>query len=314
MKRILLVAAAGVLLLAGGCGQGEEEPDAVIGVSVLTFANPFFNELSGAIVDEAAKHNYKVIVVDGNEDVVLQDRQVDDFITQQVDAIVLCPCNAKSIGSTIVKANKAGIPVFTADTGSLSDQGKVVCHVATANEEGGRKAAEAVIEMLDGKGKVAVLDYPEVESVRLRTKGFKEVMSGAPGIEVVGYWPGGGERKKSSGSAEDVLENYQDLDGFFCINDPSAMGAINAVEKLRKADQVKIVGFDAQLEARRAVRDGRMYATIVQYPEQIGSTVADRVHQHLIGEEVEREILIPVKIYRKADGETDPRLEEASGP
>lgn len=300
MKRVLLATALAALLLPGGCSDPAEQPAAVIGVSVLTFDNPFFKEVAEAIEKEAAKHNYKVIVVDGAEDPAKQDQQVDDFITKQVNAIILCPCDCTAVGATIVKANKAGIPVFTADLTSLADQGEVVSHVATDNEEGGRKAAEAVIEMLGGSGKVAVLDYERAESCKLRIAGFKEVISKAPGITVVGYWPGGGNETVSSPAAATILETHGDLDAFFCVNDPSAMGAINAIERAEKQDQVRVVGFDAQQFAREAVREGKLYATIVQYPKRIGRLSADAVHRHLIGEEVEREILIPVKTYRTA--------------
>jgi ribose transport system substrate-binding protein len=295
---------------AAGCGSADSQskPDAVIGVSVLTKSNPFFNELADAIVEEAAKHNYRVVVADGNNQQVTQDQQVDDFITKQVDAIVLCPCDSKAVGATIVKANQVGIPVFTADIASLSDQGKVVCHVATDNFAGGKAAADAVIEVLGGKGKVAILDFPEVESVILRTKGFFEKIKEAPGIQVVTTLPGGGDEAKSADAAKDILQSHQDLDAFFCINDPSAKGAINAIEELGKTGRVKVVGFDAQLFARQFVRDGQLYATIVQYPKEIGATVADRIHRHLVGKDVEPERLIKVNIYRKADADKDPLL------
>jgi ribose transport system substrate-binding protein len=289
---------------------GVAKPDAVIGVSVLTTTNPFFNELSGAIVDEAAKHNYKVIVTAGEQDPEKQDQQVEDFITKQVDAIVLCPCDSRAVGATIAKANRAQIPVFTADIASLSDEGHVVCHVATDNRDGGRAAAKAVIEMLDGKGKVAVLNHPRIESAIMREEGFMEEIKSAPGIEVVAVLPGGGEKKMSFDAANDLVQTYPDLDGLFCINDPSALGAAEALKDDVASGKIKIVGFDAQPEARRAVKAGTLYATIVQYPKKIGGTVADAVHRHLVGKDVEPEILIPVTIYRKADAEADPTLKE----
>lgn len=314
---------AGMALLAlVGCGPGQEEgpdgpqqeerPDAVIGVSVLTFSNPFFHELADAIADEAAKYNYKVIITDGDFDSVRQDQQVADFITQQVNAIVLCPCDSEAVGATIAKANAAGIPVFTADIASLAEQGEVVCHVATDNYEGGRKAAEAVIEVLNGSGKVAILDYPVIESVIMRTDGFHDVIDPlSPAIEIVATLPGDGEKAKSKSAAEDILQSHPDLDVFFCVNDPSALGAVVAIERAQMQDQVSVVGFDAQLEARLAVRKGLLYATVTQYPKQIGAKTADAVHRYLLGEEVEREILIPAAIYRKADADADPELADA---
>ncbi|NQT12181.1 MAG: substrate-binding domain-containing protein [Planctomycetes bacterium] len=340
MKRILpwmVLACAPAMLMAGllGCrpgGSGDaggdatgtattEAPDAVIGVSVLTMTNPFFNELSGAIVDEGAKHNYKVIVTSGEMDPQKQDQQVDDFITKQVDAIVLCPCDSRAVGATIQKANRAGIPVFTADIASLAEEGDVVCHVATDNLDGGRAAARAVVEMLDGEGKIAMLNHPRIESAILREKGFKEEIEkhnqekggGKAGIEIVTILPGGGERKMSFDAAKDILQTYPDLDGLFAINDPSAMGAAEALKAEVESGRIRIVGFDAQTEAREATKEGTLYATIVQYPKRIGSTVADAAHQYLVGKDIDPEILIPVTIYRKADADADPMLNEKSG-
>jgi ribose transport system substrate-binding protein len=322
-RRTLLLEACVLAVVAGvtGCKPSNntaDQPgssggsDAVIGVSVLTFSNPFFIELSDAIKEEAAKHNYRVIVADGDMDPVTQDHQVDDFITKQVTAIVLCPCDSRSVGASIKKANEANIPVFTADIASLSDQGQVVCHVATDNYGGGEAAAEAVIEMLDGEGKVAILNHPRIESAIMREEGFNEAIKEAPKIEVVATLPGGGEKKMSLDAAKDLIQTHPGLDGLFCINDPSALGAAEALKTEVASGQIQIVGFDAQKPARIAVKDGQLYATIVQYPKKIGSTVADAVHQYLVGKEIQKEILIPVSIYRKADADEDPTLKQAA--
>ena len=289
----------------GAPARTATEPDAVIGVSVLTSDNPFFGQLADALEDEAAKYNYEVIKTAGQQKPLVQDQQVDDFITGNVDAIVLCPCDSQAVGATIEKANGAGIPVFTADIAKLSEKGEVVCHVATDNFGGGEAAADAVIEMLGGKGKVAVLNHPRIESAILREKGFMERIKQAPEIEVVGVLFGGGERKASFDSTKDILQTHPDLNGLFCINDPSALGAARAIKELGKEKQVQIVGFDAQAEAREAIKKGTLYATIVQYPERIGRTTAEAIHNHLIGKEVEAEILIPVTIYRKADADAE---------
>ncbi len=325
MKQVFRVAAlrlAAVWLLLAGCTaserpggsprpQGEPEPDAVIGVSVLTLSNPFFIELAGSIEEVAGKHNYKVLVTGGEQDPVRQDHQVDDFITKGVDAVILCPCDSKAVGASIVKANQAGIAVFTCDIASMSDQGEVVCHVATDNFGGGRAAAQAVIEMLRGRGKVAILNHPRIESALMREQGFlEEIKEKGPEITVAAILPGGGEKEMSYNATNDLLQSHSDLDGMFCINDPSALGAAQALKEAGVADRVRIVGFDAQKPARQAVKEGRLYATIVQYPKRIGGTVAEQVYRYLVGKQVEKEILIPVTIYRKADADADPTLAE----
>ena len=102
-----------------GTGSAVPSPSAArkgtIGVSVLTLTNPFFKVIGDTITEEARKHGYDVIVTSGEFDVARQQNQVKDFIVKKVAAIVLCPCDSRSIGPAIEEANAAGIPVFTAD-------------------------------------------------------------------------------------------------------------------------------------------------------------------------------------------------------
>jgi len=195
-----VVVALAVAALLAGCGEKKaEKAKKLIGLSVLTLTNPFFKVIADAMSEEAAKHGYEVLVTSGEFDVARQQNQVKDFIVKGVAAIVLCPCDSKAIGPVIKEANEAGIPVFTADIACLAPGAKVVSHIATDNYGGGRLAAKAVIEAIGGKGKVAIIDHPEVESVILRTKGFEEEVAEANkkpevDIEIVAKLPGGGLR------------------------------------------------------------------------------------------------------------------------
>jgi ribose transport system substrate-binding protein len=226
---------------------------------------------------------------------------------------VLCPCDSKAIGTSIVEANKAGIPVFTADIAALAPEAKVVSHVATDNYGGGKEAAAAIIEALGGSGKVAILDHPEVESVMLRTKGFEETIAkhnaaGKGKIEIVTKLPGGGARDRSFKAAEDILQAHPDLNGIFAINDPSALGAVAALEKAGRQAKVKVVGFDGMPEGKQAIRDGRIYADPIQFPDRIGRQTAQAIAKYLAGEDLPREVLIPTALYRRADADKDPAL------
>jgi ribose transport system substrate-binding protein len=166
MRRFLLLAA--ISLLVSGCSAGKP-PRRTIGLSVLILTNPFFKEIADTMREEAAKHGYDVIAVSGDENIDKQKKQVEDFLVRQVDAIVLCPCDSKSIGTVIQKANAEGVPVFTVDIGCLAPEAKVVCHIATDNYSGGKQAAVAMIEALgEVGGKVAILDHKHVESCQQR--------------------------------------------------------------------------------------------------------------------------------------------------
>src|ERR1041384_3986853 len=314
MKK-LIAAVIGLVAVSALIGEANAADKArkTIGVSLLTTTNPFFVDMGNAMKAEAAKSGIDVIVVGAEFDPSKQKDQVSDFIVKHVDAIVLCPADSKAIGTSIAAAHKAGIPVFTADIAAISERDKVLTHVATDNLGGGKEAGRAMIEALGGSGKVAILDHPEVESVILRTKGFEQVISehnrkGEGKIEVVAKLPGGGAKEKSYKAAEDILQAHPDLNGIFAINDPSALGAVATLEKGGKLDKVKVVGFDGQPEGKQAIKDGKIYADPIQFPNKIGQQTVQAIVKYMNGEDVPKEILIPTAIYRKADAQKDSTL------
>lgn len=292
---------------AGTAASGK--PKIVIGVSLLSMANPFFKIMAEAMKEEAAKEGFEPpIITAGEFDPARQKDQVNDFIVKKVSAIVLAPCDSKSIGTSIQEANKAGIPVFTSDIACLDKAAKVKSHIATDNYGGGILAGKAMIEALHGKGKIAIIDHPEVESVIQRTEGFKSILKTAPGIEIVTTLPGGAARDTSFKTAQDILEKYPKLDGIFAINDESALGTVAALEKAGRASKIKVIGFDGMVEARKAIKDGKIYAETVQYPDQIGKVTIQTIGKFLAGENVPPQTLLDTKIYTKADADKDPTV------
>jgi ribose transport system substrate-binding protein len=279
-----------------------------IGLSVLTLTNPFFKEIADEFTAAAEKQGYRVVAVSGDFDVARQQNQVQDFIVRQSAAIVLCPCDSRAIGPAIREADAAGIPVFTADIACLAPGAKVVSHIATDNYGGGKQAADAMIEALGpAGGKVVILDYKQAESCLLRVKGFKEVIerhnAAHPhaAVQIVSELPGDGQKDKGYKAAEDALQAHPDLAGVFAINDPSALGARAAIEKANKTAQVKIIGFDGQLDGKQAIRDGKIYADPIQFPDRIAKLAVDSIVRYFDGDTVPPQQLIPTALYRQAD-------------
>ena len=301
----------------GATSQGEPHRG-TIGLSLLTLTNPFFNVIADNVRDEAAKHGYDVLVVSGEFDVARQQNQVKDFIVKKCAAIILTPCDSRSIVPAIREANEAGIPVFTADIAVLDHTVRVVSHIATDNYQGGKLAGEAMIEALgEAGGKVIILDFKQAESCIMRVKGFKEVIAAynhgreRGKILIMSELPGDGQKDKGYRMTEDALQAHPDFAGIFAINDPSALGAVGALENAGKLDQVKIIAFDGQPEGKRAIKEGLIYADPVQFPDQIGRKTVRTIVKYLEGDDVQKEILIPTALYRQEDGLKDPELERA---
>jgi ribose transport system substrate-binding protein len=318
MKLRLLLLACATLIAA--CGKTSDKTAAAnakgtIGVSLLTLQNPFFKVIGDHITAEAAKSGYDTLVVSADNDVARQSNQVKDFIVKKAAAIVLSPADSKAIVPVIQEANAAGIPVFTVDVPCNEPGVKIVTQVATDNFGGGKEAGKAMIEALKGQGgKIGVLDLKQVESCILRVKGFKEVIKGhndwanAPKIEIVSELDGGGAKDKGYKAAEDMLQAHPDMVGIFAINDPSALGARGALEKAGRADKVVIIGFDGQPEGKQAIKDGKIYADPIQFPDKMGVEVVRAFLRHSKGEELPPQMLIPTSLYRQSDGAADAAL------
>ncbi len=308
------VLAAVTLVSCSEKGGREGGMRGTIAVSLLTLENPFFKIIGDHLAAEARAQGFEVLVVSADKDMAKQGNQVKDFIVKGVDAIVLSPCDPKSVVPVIQEANAAGIPVFTVDIPCPDPAAKVVTQIATDNYGGGREAGEAMIEVL-GKsgGKVAILHLKQAQSCVLRVKGFREVINafnarGGPRIQLVMEIDGGGARDIGYRAAEDALQAHPDLRGIFAINDPSALGARAALEKAKKADQVTIIGFDGMREGKVAIKEGKVYADPIQFPDRMGVEIVKAFVKWSRGEVVPPEILIPTKLYRKADGEGDADL------
>jgi ribose transport system substrate-binding protein len=273
-----------------------------IGVSIQNREAQFYQDMESGMKSEAQKYGYTVTVVDASRDNAKQQSQVEDFISQKVDAIVLTPYDSQAIGSAIVEANKAGIPVFTADIANTSNQGTVVAHIASDNVQGGGQAAKLMCAALPGHaGEVAIIDEPEVTSVQDRVKGFKAGLAACPGAKVVADIDGGGERAKASSVAEDLLQSHKNLKGIFGINDDSALGAAKAIQAAGLTGKIAVIGYDATPEARAAIKAGTMYGDAIQHPDQIGAKTIDAIVLSFTGKPVAKKIAVPVGTFTKAD-------------
>jgi ribose transport system substrate-binding protein len=273
-----------------------------IGVSIQNREAQFYQDMEAGMRSEAAKFGYKLLVVDANRDNAKQQSQVEDFISKKVDAIVLTPYDSQAIGSAIVEANDASIPVFTADIASTSSQGNVVAHVASDNVQGGFQAGKLICQAVGKTGTVAIVDEPEVTSVQDRVKGFKAALAQlCPGVTVVADVDSGGTRTKANSDTGDILQAHKNLKGIFGINDDSALGALTAVKAAGLTGKVAIVGYDLSPEARAAIASGAMYGDVIQFPKKIGASTIDVIAGYFGGKTPASRVKIDVGSFTQAD-------------
>ncbi len=268
-----------------------------IGVSLLTLQHQFYQELRAGLESATVEYGYRPVIVSAEFDPSRQANQIDEFIVQKMDAIVVSPCDSKSVGASIAAANQAKIPVFTADIANLSTIGIVVSHIASDNLQGGRQAASLLAKAIANKGAVAILSHPEVASVSDRVKGFKEQIAKYPEIAVMAELSADGRRDKAVRVTEDLLESHPDLVGVFGINDDTALGALAAIEAAGKVGKIQIVGYDATPEARSKIDSGVLYGDVIQNPRRIGELTMRAIHDFFSGTSPPSTIAVEVSTY-----------------
>ena len=289
-----------ILMILGIAVSAAPKKQVVVGVSLLTREHVFYNNIESALNKRAKELGVKLIVQDASRDSNKQLSQVQDFITQKVNAIILCPTNSAGSKTMVELANKANIPVFTMD---ISSDGKTVAHVATDNYKGGELAAEYVAKkMLPGaKGEVAIVTYSEVESCVNREKGFKDFLTkNYPDIKVVDTQNCSGDQAKAADVTQNMLLKHPNLQEIFGVGDPFAMGALSAIKAANK--NVQVIGFDGNPEGINEIKSGGLWkADVAQDPAAIGAKTLEAVMAKLSGKSVPKLIPIAPKIIDKSN-------------
>ena len=299
LKRPLVLLSAASLLLIGcnrgaTTGEGAAKKRPVIGVSLLTQAHAFYKDLEDGLRDEAKARDMDLVIVACEMDPAKQAAQIEDFVAQHVSALLLAPCDSSAVGQNLQSAERANIPVFTADIAAKS--GKIVSHVASDNVLGGRLAAKALAVFLADKGRVVIIDDPTRASVQDRVRGFEDELKGHPGMTIVAKPSGDGQRAHAMSVMEDMLQAHPDVNGVFAINDDTALGALSVLEAGGRAGVV-IVGYDATAEAQAAIKRGSaLRADVIQYPKKIGKTAIDMIADYLAGQPVSPTVSVEVGV------------------
>ncbi len=296
MKRIRFLPC--VVLALASCARSAQNGRPQVGVTLLTEAHVFYQDLKRGMQAAADSLGIDLHVVAGEWDLARQTAQVQNFVTQNMDAIVIAPVNSSGIVSAVQEARSAGVPVFTADI--AADGGGVVAHIASDNRQGGRLLGSYLAERLGGHGSVAILDQPTVTSVQDRVAGFREALADYPGIQIVAA-PAveRGLRDVAKQKMDNLLTSDRTLDAIFGSNDDCALGALAAVQAAGRTNML-IVGYDATPEARTAISGNTaLVADAVQHPEVIGRRAIETVAAYLRGEKVPARIAVPVSLVNR---------------
>jgi len=290
---VLLLAVLATALAAGCQRGGGEGGGARIGLSVSTLNNPFFVTLRDGAQSAADEAGAELIVSDAQNDTAQQQDDIQNFVTQQVNVILVNPVDSDAVVPAIEAANQANIPVIALDRGASG--GELATTIASDNVQGGNLAGEELIRLV-GSGSVAQLEgTPGADPARDRGQGFQDAIDAQSAVEVVASQSANFDRAEGLNVAENILQANPDIAGIFAQNDEMALGAVQALGG-SAGDDVKVVGFDAIEDALSAIQDGTMNATVAQQPAEIGSLGVENAISVINGESVEENIPVEVQL------------------
>ena len=289
-----------------GCQRNDRSANEgpTVALVMKTLNNPFFVEMERGAKESARRLGVRLVVqaAEREVDVEKQMQIIENLIQRKVNALCVAPSGSKEIVPAIVKANQAGIPVLGVDTridatALAAAGGRVACFIGSDNVEGGRIAGRYLVQRLQGKGKVAILEgIPGHETGDARLAGFREIVGRERGIEVVASQTANWERDQGYNVFQNILQSHPEVQGVFACNDLMALGAVEAIGMAQKTSQIIVVGFDATADAREAIRKGTMAASVAQHPEEMGRLAIEKAVEVIGGGNLAPTIPVTVEL------------------
>ncbi|TDE09670.1 substrate-binding domain-containing protein [Jiangella asiatica] len=261
---------------AGGSAQPDEgtecagaDGEYLIGMSQANVAEPYRQQMDDDIEAAAAEvDQFEVVFADAAQDNAKQVADVENFLTQGIDLLIISPNEAAPLTAVVERAYNEGIPVIVLDRKIEGDS--YTQFIGADNTEIGRAAGEYVATELlpDGGSVVELKGLPGSTPAQERADGFRAGIAANPNIEIIAEGVGDWLREKGQSQFEAILQAQQAIDVVYAHNDPMAEGAYLAAQAASRQSEMSFIGIDAlpiPSGGIKAVEEGRLSATFV-YP------------------------------------------------
>ena len=290
LKHTLLAAALAASITAPAMAKDS------IALVISTLDNPFFVTLKEGAEKQAKALDYDLVVLDSQNDPAKELANVEDISVRGVKVLLINPTDSDAVGNAIAVANQKKLPVITLDR--AANKGQVVSHIASDNTAGGEMAGNYIAEKLGKGAKIIQLEgLAGTSAARERGAGFANAAQ-AHDFKILASQPADFDRSKGLNVMENLLTAQPEVQGVFAQNDEMALGALRAIQAAGKKDLV-LVGFDGTDDGVKAVKGGKMAATIAQQPEKIGEIGVQTADKVLKGEKVEASIPVELKLINQ---------------
>ncbi len=267
-----------------------------VAVIISTLNNPWFVVLGETARDRAVELGDEATLFDSQNDTAKEAAHFDNVIAAGYTAIIFNPTDADGSIANVKRAKEAGIPVFCIDR-EINSTDAATAQLLSDNYSGCVELGKYFVETVGEEGQyVELLGLVGDNNTWNRSKGFHSVVDRYPGLKMVAQQSADFDRNKALEVMESILQSQDDIDAVFCGNDAMAMGAYQALLAAGKADQVKVFGYDGSEDVVKSISEGKIAATVMQYPKVMARTAAEYAHEYLANGKRDFEQKIPVNV------------------
>jgi len=310
MKKFLSRALITVIIIClfTGCTQKTNTSRVIrkikIGVCLANFNNKYGSYLLYEMKNYAKSLNdVEVVFVDAKLNSNTQLSQVENFISQRVDAIVVNPVYTDATKPITDKAKEANIPIISLMI-PFENQNDAACFIAPDSKQSGILEMEYLAKKVNFKGNVAIMmgpmgDYAE----RLRTEAYREVIAKYPDMKIVAEQIADWDRARGMALMQEWLEGGKQIDVVASNNDEMAIGALNAIQAVGKIGKITVGGMDATPDALEYLKSGKLAVTLFQDATKLSQCSIDTAIKLAKSENVEKTILIQNELVTPEDSD-----------
>ena len=301
LRKTLAVVASATLLCtsltacnrdSGGNNAAGDSANKSITFALSTQANSFMVKMREGAQKKADELGLTINFQDAPDDSATQANQLANAAATGAGAVIVNPTDSDAMAPAVKQLTDAKIPVVAVDR--AVNNAEVSSYIASDNVGGGKQAAKALSEAIHGEGEILVLQGKTGSSAsRERGQGFDEGLKDSPNIKVVAKQTAEFERVKGLDVTTNLLQAHPNVKAIFAENDEMALGAIEALGSKAGKD-VKVIGFDGAEDALKAIKDGRMYASIAQQPVKMAEQAVIEASKLLKGETATKKMQVEV--------------------
>lgn len=309
MRTLTLTLTLVLSIAAAACNREAptQSDRRTVALVLKTLNHPFFVDIRRGAQEAADRLGVELQVqaAEREIDVDKQMQIVENLLQTGIDVLAITPSGSREIVTALVKAGSANVPIVIVDTRldakAAADAGvRAETFIGSDNYEGGKLAGEYVVTATGGKARVGILEgIAGHETGDSRLRGFRDAVATAPGITIVASQPANFERDQGFNVFQNMLQAHGNIDTVFAASDLMALGAVEAIAAAGRTGTIRVIGFDALDDAKKAIEAGAMDASVAQFPYEMGKAAVESAVKILAGEKLPGDIMVKLEMVTR---------------